>query len=56
VDAVIKKVDKTGGIVYATEKMQMYRNKALEVLNSFPANEMTRSLEQLVHFTIERTK
>jgi octaprenyl-diphosphate synthase len=56
VDAVIQKVDKTGGIAYATEKMQLYRNKALEVLNSFPANEMTRALEQLVHFTIERTK
>lgn len=56
VDAVIRFVDKTGGIAYATDKMQMYRDKALEVLKSFPASDMTRSLEQLVHFTIERTK
>jgi len=56
VNAVIQTVDLKGGISYATGKMIEYRNKALEILNSFPASDMTRSLEQLVHFTIERTK
>lgn len=56
VDRIIQIVDKKGGIAYATEKMELYRDKALEVLNSFPASDMTRSLEQLVYFTIERSK
>jgi len=55
-NAVIQTVHLKGGISYATDKMIEYRDKALETLSSFPANEMTRSLEQLVHFTIERTK
>lgn len=56
VDRVIRAVEQKGGITYATGKMQLYRDKALEVLSSFPASDMTRSLELLVHFTIERNK
>ncbi len=56
VNAVIEKVHLTGGIAYASEKMANYRDKALEVLNTFEPNPMTQALEQLVHFTIERKK
>ncbi|HHN47342.1 MAG TPA: polyprenyl synthetase family protein [Bacteroidales bacterium] len=56
VNAVIEKVHLTGGIAYASEKMANYRDKALEVLNSFEPNPMTQALEQLVHYTIERKK
>ena len=56
VEKVIQTVDSKGGIVYATERMKFYRDKALEILKTFPASDMTRSLEQLLHFTIERTR
>lgn len=56
VTEVIEFVKKSGGIEYATQVMQTYHTEALQILNSFPHSVYKTSLEQLVTFTIERTK
>ncbi len=33
---VIEKVEETGGIAYATEKMNAYKKEALNILHQFP--------------------
>ncbi len=53
---VIDKVNKSGGIEYAREKMKDYHNQALEILDEFPDSPSKTSLKQLVSFTIERKK
>jgi octaprenyl-diphosphate synthase len=53
---VIEFVKKSGGIEYATKVMQTYHTEALQILNSFQNSLYKTSLEQLVTFTIERTK
>ena len=54
VSKLIGKVVERGGIDYANEQMLQYRGKALEILETFPANSYRTSLEQLVLFTTER--
>lgn len=54
VQYVIDVVVETGGIQYAEEKMFEYRDKALEILRSFPGNPVRDSLEELVRFTTDR--
>lgn len=56
VTRVLETVETLGGIEYATGKMLNYRDKALEVLHTFTSGTMTKALEQLVRFTIERNK
>ena len=56
VQEVIDYVLKSGGIEYATDKMQQYQSAALQLLDSLPANESKEKLEQLVRFTVERKK
>lgn len=51
---VIEAVIDAGGIKYASEKMNAYRDEALEILNSFPENQVRGSLEELVRFTTDR--
>ena len=51
---VIDVVTKTGGIKYASEKMNVYRDDALEILNSFPENPVRKAMEELVRFTTDR--
>lgn len=51
---VIAFVTASGGIEYATGRMNEYREKALRMLESFPDNEARRSLQQLVNYVIER--
>jgi octaprenyl-diphosphate synthase len=53
---VISQVEASGGIGYATEKMNAYRNSALEILNEFPADEVRETLINLVNFTTDRKK
>ena len=50
IDAVIE----AGGIKYAAEKMNAYRDEALEILYSFPENPTRKALEDLVRFTTDR--
>jgi octaprenyl-diphosphate synthase len=53
---LIGKVRDSGGISYARGKMLENRQKAIDVLHSFPDNNYRNSLEQLVIFTTERNK
>lgn len=54
VGEVIKKVNDSGGIEYAIEIMNAYKEKALSILHEFPESESRQSLEKLVLFTTER--
>lgn len=56
VHEVISFVKESGGIDYATKVMENYHQKAKDILATFPPSEYRNSLEQLVQFTIERTK
>ena len=51
---VIGKVVAAGGIRYATEKMNFYRDEALRILYEFEDNEIRKALEELVRFTTDR--
>ena len=51
---VIDAVVNAGGIKYASDKMNIYRDEALDILNSFPENPVRKSLEELVRFTTDR--
>jgi octaprenyl-diphosphate synthase len=54
VNWVIEKVKETGGIAYATEKMNMYKKEALDVLYGFPDSPIRKGLEDLVLFVTDR--
>jgi octaprenyl-diphosphate synthase len=56
VNEVIEAVRKSGGIRYAEEKMQEYRDKALSILQEFPDKPERQALEQLVRYTTDRAK
>jgi octaprenyl-diphosphate synthase len=53
---VIAFVKSTGGLIYATEKMQAYAVEARSILAQFPASIYRDSLGDLLSFTIERQK
>ncbi len=53
---VIRFVMASGGIEYTRKKMIEYRDKAMEVLKTFPESDARNSLEHLVIYTTERTK
>ncbi len=53
---LIKKVNSSGGIEYARNKMTEYKDKALLLLSEMPDSEAKKAMEQLVVFTIERKK
>jgi octaprenyl-diphosphate synthase len=56
VEEVINFVKLNGGLEYATEKMNEYKNKAIAVLEEFPDNEYKNSLIELINFTVTRKK
>lgn len=56
VGEVIDFVKASGGIEYATSVMEDYHNKAKEILQTLPDSIYKTSLEQLVQYTIDRTK
>ncbi len=56
VNEVIAFVKDSGGIEYATEAMQRYVDEAQTILQTFPESTYRTSLEQLVQYTIERSK
>jgi len=56
VKEVIDFVKNKGGIEYATEVMNKFHREANEILSHFPDSVYRKSLEQLVQFTIDRTK
>jgi octaprenyl-diphosphate synthase len=56
VEEVIQKVTETGGIDYAREAMNTYRDDALNQLKSMPESDASDSLRELIHFVTDRTK
>ena len=56
VTEIISRVNESGGISYARERMLEYRGKALDMLTRFPGNDARQALEKLVVFTTERDK
>lgn len=53
---IVSFVTDNGGLAYALQKMNEYKNKSLEILQEFEDNEGRRSLTDLVNYTIERNK
>ena len=51
---VISKVEEAGGIQYATDKMNEYRDEALKILFEFPESDVRKGLEELVRYTTDR--
>jgi octaprenyl-diphosphate synthase len=51
---VIDVVIAHGGIEYATQKMKMYKNEAIELLNQFPDSESKTYMRKLVDYITER--
>lgn len=54
VAALIEKIKEAGGINYAWNKMNQYRDEALNILYQFPENETRMALEALVRYTTDR--
>ncbi len=54
VNEVIDFVIKSGGIQYAEQKMNEYKNKALDIISSFPDSDAKNSLIGLVKYTTVR--
>lgn len=54
VKQVIEKVKAAGGLVYAEEKMEEFRQKALTLLLEFPQDPYRDALEQMVNYVISR--
>lgn len=54
VKLVIDTVVAEGGISYATKMMNQYRDEALQILYTFPDNEVRKALENLVRYTTDR--
>mgnify|MGYP003594666284 FL=1 len=51
---VIEQVEKTGGIAYAVEKMNQYKNEALDILQQFPESAERDGLKDMVLFVTDR--
>ena len=51
---VIEKVKATGGLTYAEDKMEEFRQKALALLLEFPQDVYRDALEQMVNYVISR--
>lgn len=56
VDIVMQLVKEYGGLDYAEKIMTEYKNKALDLLFTFPQSEARDAMEELVNFTIYRKK
>lgn len=54
VNWVIAKVNEAGGINYALQKMNTYKQEALDVLQEFPESPVRKSLEDLVAYVTDR--
>lgn len=54
VNVVIDAVKKSGGIAYTHQKMEEYRDKALQILHQFDESPVRTTLEELVRYTTDR--
>ncbi len=51
---VIEQVERSGGITYATEKMNSFKKEALDILHEFPESPVRNGLENLVLYVTDR--
>jgi octaprenyl-diphosphate synthase len=51
---IIEVVEKTGGIEYAINKMNEYKEQALQILATYPESETRKGFEDLVNFVTDR--
>lgn len=56
IEQVIELIYEHNGVAYAQEKMRVYKNEALEILETLPDNPARKSINALISFTIERTR
>ena len=56
VSALVDQVNGSGGIEYAEQQMNAYRDKALSILGEFPESEYHTAMIKLVDYTCERKK
>lgn len=56
VERVVRRVVEVGGVAHARQRMLEYRDQALAVLHTFADTPARRSLEGLVHLTVDREK
>jgi octaprenyl-diphosphate synthase len=56
VELVMKYVAHYGGLEYAKNIMNQYKNNALDILYTYPKSEARDVMEELVNFTISRNK
>ncbi len=54
VSELINKIIESGSVDYAEKMMDEYKHKALASLSEFPESDARKSIEKLIHFTIER--
>jgi octaprenyl-diphosphate synthase len=54
ISEVIKFVGDNGGMVFAENKMNQYRDKALAILDSYPDSDVKNSLKEFVLYTTSR--
>ncbi len=55
VEQVIEFVVNSGGIAYASEKMNQYLNESIKMLDRFPESEAKTAMIQLINFAVNRT-
>ncbi len=56
VNEVIAFVKQLGGLDYAVEKMLFYKQKAMEILDTYPDSAYKSSLELMVNYVVDRKK
>jgi octaprenyl-diphosphate synthase len=56
IDKIISLVNTSGGIDYATKKMEDYLSKAINMLDGYPDSEYKKALIALVNYSINRNK
>jgi octaprenyl-diphosphate synthase len=54
VDYILKEVAASGGIEYTINKMNQYKQEALDILATFPDSEIKKGFEDLVNFVTDR--
>jgi octaprenyl-diphosphate synthase len=54
VSYIVDVVTKTGGIEYTTQKMNLYKQEALGLLQTFPDTDIRKGFEDLVNFVTDR--
>ncbi len=51
---IIDVVSKSGGIDYTVNKMNQYKEEALNILRTFPPSDIRNGFEELVNFVTDR--